>query len=496
LPQPALCSAIALRRVAAACFAAAFVTLSTPALADFTALKKLQSEGALVTAAIYDLDSRETIQTLDPAQRLAPASVSKLTVAAAALDAWPADKAFQTRLLGLGEVKQNKLDGDLVLQSEGDATLDHQSLWLLVAQLRGAGVDTISGKVLVNPAYGPLGCDNVDRCDALERSDTAFNVPLSAIGVDYGTWCAYVQASAVGEAAQVRGCGTAKLPVPVEGSIGTVAANGKNTFWIERVTRDGQDVLRVGGTIPLGMDQRVFRAMSNPALGAGQTLREMLTEFGIKVGGDEVQVVYGPLAGSSRVLAQTEGLALREQLGRMLRYSNNYIADLLTLNLGAARLAKPPAQLAEAAKALADFVASTRENTKGATPKPPQMFSGSGLTPENELSADDLIGLLAHQYRDTRNFPAFYGGLVVPRQAPFAFIRQGNNDWLDRVTLKTGTMNEPRSVCGIAGYLRKKNGGWMAFAVIVNGGPKQKHVPLYKSMEAARDDIQAVLAKY
>jgi D-alanyl-D-alanine carboxypeptidase/D-alanyl-D-alanine-endopeptidase (penicillin-binding protein 4) len=496
LHQPALCPSSALRRLATACVAAALATLSLPASADFTALKKLQSEGALVTAAIYDLDTRETIQTLDPAQRLAPASVSKIAVAAAALDAWPADKAFQTRLLGLGGVKDGKLDGDLVLQSEGDATLDHQTLWLLVAQLRGAGVEQINGKVAVNPAYGPLGCDNVDRCEALERSDTAFNVPLAAIGVDYGTWCVYVQAGAVGEPAETRGCGTAKLPVPVEGSIGTVAANGKNTFWVERVTREGQDYLRVGGTIPLGMDQRVFRAMSNPALGAGQTLREMLVEFGIKVAGKDVAVVNGPLAGSSHVLAQTEGLALREQLGRMLRYSNNYIADLLTLNLGAARLAKPPAQLAEAAKALADFVASTRENSKGAPPKPPQMFSGSGLTPENELSADDLIGLLAHQYRDTRNFPAFYGGLVVPRQAPFAFVRQGNADWLDRVTLKTGTMNEPRSVCGIAGYLRKKNGGWMAFAVIVNGGPKQKHVPLYKSMEAARNDIQAVLAKY
>lgn len=494
--QPALCPSPALRRLVAGCAAALLAWCPLPAFADFTALKKLQAEGALVTAAIYDLDTRETIQTLDPAQRLAPASVSKIAVAAASLDAWPADKAFQTRLLGLGGVKDGKLDGDLVLQSEGDATLDHQSLWLLVAQLRGAGVETIGGKVVVNPAYGPMGCDNVDRCDALERSDTAFNVPLAAVGVDYGTWCVSVQAGAAGDPAETRGCGTVRLPVPVEGTIGTVAASGKNTFWVERVTRDGQDYLRVGGTIPVGMDQRVFRAMSNPALGAGQTLREMLVEFGIKVAGKDVAVVHGQLAGSSHVLAQTEGLALREQLGRMLRYSNNYIADLLTLNLGAARLAKPPAQLAEAAKALADFVASTRENSKGAPPKPPQMFSGSGLTPENELSADDLIGLLAHQYRDTRNFPAFYGGLVVPRQAPFAFVRQGNADWLDRVTLKTGTMNEPRSVCGIAGYLRKKNGGWMAFAVIVNGGPKQKHVPLYKSMEAARNDIQAVLAKY
>ena len=57
-------------------------------------------------------------------------------------------------------------------------------------------------------------------------------------------------------------------------------------------------------------------------------------------------------------------------------------------------------------------------------------------------------------------------------------------------------MNVPRSVCGIAGYLRKKNGGWMAFAVIVNGGPTRLQIPLQQAMDAARHDIQDVLARY
>ena len=119
-------------------------------------------------------------------------------ITAASLDAWPADKSFKTRLLGLGAPRQNVLEGDLILQSEGDATLDHESLWLLAAQLKGEGIDTVTGGMIVNPAYGPLTCDNQDRCEATERSDTAYNVPLAAIGVDYGTWCVNVRASAVG----------------------------------------------------------------------------------------------------------------------------------------------------------------------------------------------------------------------------------------------------------------------------------------------------------
>src|SRR5690606_40968054 len=59
-------------------------------------------------------------------------------------------------------------------------------------------------------------------------------------------------------------------------------------------------------------------------------------------------------------------------------------------------------------------------------------------------------------YRDARRFPAFYGTFVVPRDASFTYLRRGGADWLDRVALKTGSLTQPVSVYGIAGYLRKQ----------------------------------------
>jgi D-alanyl-D-alanine carboxypeptidase/D-alanyl-D-alanine-endopeptidase (penicillin-binding protein 4) len=157
----------------------------------------------------------------------------------------------------------------------------------------------------------------------------------------------------------------------------------------------------------------------------------------------------------------------------------------------------PPTTLAAAGDALAHFMVRMQHRDKHKDATPPLLHSGSGLTPENELSANDLVNLLAHEYRDTRDFGAFYGGLVVPRQAPFVFLRHGTNRWLDRVALKTGTMGEPHSVCGVAGYIRKQDGGWIAFAAIVNGGADHnKHVPMYKALEAIRTDIDQLLARY
>jgi D-alanyl-D-alanine carboxypeptidase/D-alanyl-D-alanine-endopeptidase (penicillin-binding protein 4) len=470
--------------------------LAPPAHADWSALQVLEHNGASVTALALDLDNGAVLQQLNPDRRLTPASLTKLAVAAATLNRWSADKVFETRLLAHGVLHGGELTGDVILGGAGDPTLEYHALLSLAVQAAGAGLTAVRGRIIVNLApFSEVGCETHDRCGALVRSDTAFNAPLSAVGIDYGNWCVSVQPTTAGAAASVRGCGVARLPIPVEGTIATGTSQSKKTFWVERATNAGIDVLRVGGQMPLGPRERVYRAMSNPAMGVGLLLRESLREVGVSAPGDVI-ITQGALPGDAVELAQTEGLVLREQLGRMLRFSNNYIADVLTFDLGADMTGAPPAGLADAAKGLSAFVQHAVQAQSRTRIAAPLLLSGSGLTPENELSARDLVALLAYQYHDSSHFPAFYGGLTVPRQAPFGFLRQGSEAWLDRVALKTGTMDEPHSVCGIAGYVRKKSGGWIAFAAIVNGSSTARHIPLYKSMEASRTDLEALLARY
>ena len=470
---------------------------AVPAYAEWSALQVLERNGATVTALALDLDNGTVLQQLNPDRRLTPASLTKLVVAAATLNRWSADKVFETRLLAHGGLHGGELTGDVILGGAGDPTLEYHALLSLAVEAAGAGLTAVHGRVVVNLApFSAVGCETHDRCGALVRSDTAFNAPLSAVGIDYGNWCVSVQPTIPGTAASVRGCGVARLPIPVEGTIATGTPQSKKTFWVERATNAGVDVLRVGGQMPLGSpSERVYRAMSNPAIGVGLLLRESLREVGVSAPGDVI-VTQGPLPGDVVELGQTEGLVLREQLGRMLRFSNNYIADVLTFDLAADMTGKSPAGLADASKGLSEFVQHALQAQSHARISAPLLLSGSGLTPQNELSAHDLVALLAYQYHDSRHFPAFYGGLTVPRQAPFGFLRQGSDAWLDRVALKTGTMDEPHSVCGIAGYIRKKSGGWIAFAAIVNGSSTVRHIPLYKAMEASRTDLEALLARY
>jgi D-alanyl-D-alanine carboxypeptidase/D-alanyl-D-alanine-endopeptidase (penicillin-binding protein 4) len=129
-------------------------------------------------------------------------------------------------------------------------------------------------------------------------------------------------------------------------------------------------------------------------------------------------------------------------------------------------------------------------------PDPPLLASGSGLTTENRVSARDLVSLLQAQYRDTRRFPSFYGSLVVPHDAPFAYLRVGEAGWLDRTALKTGTLSEPVPAYGLAGYLRGRSGGFIAFAMIVNGSERMPQLTRDRALQAMRADLAALLAQY
>jgi D-alanyl-D-alanine carboxypeptidase/D-alanyl-D-alanine-endopeptidase (penicillin-binding protein 4) len=473
---------------------AAVSAASTPEHAPWPALAQLERTGAQVSAAAVDLDNSHVLDELHATTHLTPASLTKLVTAAAVLNRWPPDKEFHTRLLTTGAIVAGELRGDLALLGAGDPSLDDQAFWSLATQLRGAGVTRVRGRLLVVPApFGAMACETQDRCEAQTRSDRSYNAPLGALGVDFGNWCLLVRPTEPGLPAAVQGCAVNQLPLTVEGAIRTSAATARQTFWVERVTDAKGDRLRVGGEVPAGPAQQLYRAMSDPVRGAGLLLQEMLGELGVSVSGGVVTATAAtaPTA-SARTLAEVEGLPLGEQLSRMLRFSNNYIADVLTLDLAADTSGGTPLQLSQAATVLADFTAGL-ETPAGPAPL---LHSGSGLTPENELSAHDLVTVLAHAYRETRRFPTYYAGLMVPRDAPFAFLREGKDAWLDRVAIKTGSMDMPHSVLGIAGYLRKRDGGWIAFAAIVNGGATRAHIPLREALQAARSDVEDLLARY
>lgn len=462
---------------------------------DWPALRQLQRTGARVTAAAVDLQGGRRLSALNPEQRLNAASLTKLVLAATALDTWDPEHSAATEIYADGRLRDGRLDGPLYLQGQGDATLEHRDLWLLAAQLRQAGLRRVGGDLFVGTLpFGRLDCATPDRCEAQGHTLGSYAASLAAAGVDYGSWCIELPPLAAGASARPRSCAGVALPIAVDGRVEGRGPRRQEPLQLARTLADGGERLQAGGTVAPGQLLREYRSMADPALGSGLLLRQLLTELGVAVEGRVLLLDERPPATARRV-ASVQGLPLREQLVRMQRYSNNYIADLLTLGIAQDRYPGERRSLAEASELLSARVLQARQALGERDLTPPRLFSGSGLTPENELSASDLVALLQDQYRRPRTFPVFYSGLVVPADAPGSRMREGSQDWLNRTAFKTGTMSEPHAVFGIAGYLRKQDGGWIAVAALVNGAPGQV-LSSRESLKYIRADVEALLARY
>lgn len=468
-----------------------------PAAAQpFMQLRALAAEGGAVTARVVDLDSGRTLAALNPGRALTPASVSKLYTATAALRHWGAAYRFTTRALYLGQIHAGVLHGDLVLRGAGDPDLTNAQLWTLAERVREAGVRQIAGTVVVDQSLlGQVPCLTPERCTALTHSSQAYDAPLSAVGFDYSNACVrVVPARTPGAPARIA-FEPFKLPMfGLTGTVKTLPAGAATHVLVTRVTSKGRNWFYIRGGIAANSPARCYyRSVAHPALYSGQALIAFLRQAGIKVSGSTVRVDSQPVHGA-KPLAEVKGTALGEQLRGMLVYSNNYMADLLGLDL-ARTSDRPPITMQKSGAWLTRYARRIDAESPwpGARHGHPRLNSGSGLTATSRVSANDLIALLAATYRNYADFPTLLGALTVPDQTPVNMLKSGPRIWATHVAAKTGSLWRPVSVFALAGYLRLSNGHWGAFAVIVNGTHRHREIPLERSLAAVRAGLVQIL---
>lgn len=458
-------------------------------------LHALEGHGVAVSARVIDLRSGRTLAALHPGRPLTPASVSKLYVATAALRRWGADHRFRTPVLRSGALRHGRLHGNLILAGAGDPGLTNAQLWTLARRVAEAGVRRIDGAIVVDQSlFGRVPCATRDRCRALRASRDAYNAPLSAAGFDYSAACLRVAPGAApGQPARLS-IEPFDLPMfGLRGEVKTLPAGKPTRIRVLRRTAHGREWFRVSGAIAADARPRChYRAVAQPARYTGEALRAFLAQAGVDVHGADVRVADQPQQGVP--LARVRGTALGKQLRGMLTYSNDYMADVLALDLARPDDA-PPLTLGKAGSWLTRYARRVDNSSPwpGARKSRPILASGSGLTVGSRVSADDLVALLAEAYRHYGDFPALLGALTVPDQTPVAMLRGGSRAWQNRVAAKTGSLSQPVSVFALAGYLRLKGGGWGAFAVLVNGTHRHRQVALTRAIDATRSDLEALM---
>lgn len=459
-----------------------------------TALEQLQKNGIRVSALVVNLNSKKIIAKISPDDRLSPASVSKLVIGAQALKTWGSQKTFQSELFMRGNINGNTLNGDLIFFGGGDPYLTNEKLWFLTTDVARLGIKKITGKIIVNKSlFGDIQEDENRKSGHLQ-SHNAYDAPLSSAAVNFSVLALVVSpAKNSGEFAHVALEPYSIPSVKINNSV-TTTATGETKISVSRTTKNGIDTYSVSGSISLHSQiVRVYRSVSNPNQYAGEVMNAFLNHAGVQTSGT-IQIENEPLKISDKLLTSVQSFPLQWQLRGLFEMSNNFIADMLTLNLGLEnKLSKKTNFLENSAKNLENFIKSMTTN-KILSKNPLVLHSGSGLTPENRLSASDVVALLANMYTDSKLFPEFLSALAVPgAEGTLKHRFKTSSQWEKALMLraKTGTLSEPFDVVSLAGYSRDQKGDWIAFAFITNGSAKNT----FSSMENIRESIDSDLTK-
>ena len=232
---------------------------------------------------VRDLQTGETLYRRDAERVLIPASNMKLLVSAAALYRLGPDYRFRTRVWMHGKLlPDGTLQGNLILQGLGDATLEMRGLETLAQQVRQAGVQRVQGYLLYDDSW--LDAERYGFGWSSDDEPFGYQAQMSALCAERNAVRLYAKpAPTVGEPALLR-LEPDTSYVELVNRTRTVERGAPNTG--VRATRThARNQIIVDGTLPLGGEE-VFvgrYAVENPSRYAAHLFRQALQAAGVVV---------------------------------------------------------------------------------------------------------------------------------------------------------------------------------------------------------------------
>ncbi len=408
-------------------------------------------------------DNSKSLIDINSKEVKIPASITKIATASAVLANFQPGFKFKTQILGQGQIKNKVLKGNLYLKGGGDPSFVSENMWFLVNAFTRKQISKVEGDIVVDDSLFDKMRYDVSR--QKERVDRAYDAPVGAMSFNWNSINIFVQPTQPGQEALV-------FADPQNDYIRLIAkakttSGGENHLIADR--QEDQkfegDVIHVSGSI--GKSNReiaIFKNITQPDLWSGYNLRTFLAQRGVTVTGS---IKNGITPDSADVLAECESKSIEQILGDMNKFSNNYVSEMLTKNMGALKKNK--------GATLADGVLQIREHLKeiGLPENQFQIESPSGLTRDNKFSAYAIWKILQHLRIDFRVQPEFLSSLPIAGVDGTLKKRMKQSPAERWVRAKTGYID---NVVSLAGYAGLDNGQVISFGFIYNGAADEAEV--------------------
>ncbi len=423
------------------------------------ALKAAKIPADALSVAMIPLDSKGKAQFYRADVPSNPASTMKIVTTLAGLEILGPAWQWQTDVRANALPKNGVLEGDIYLKGSGDPKLTLERMWLLVRDLKAAGVEEIRGNVVLDRSAFVIDPNEPSFDDDGETSDRPFMVKPDALLTNFKSLRLRIRAD--GE--RVKTTAEPDWPeVRLSNQLGIGPAAPCET-WQKRVQfRMGQAtpqlMLQLVGEVPAGCIGEKYMSVYDSPTYTYLLFKNLWIAEGGKLGGKMQQ---GITPNNSVLLASTQSFDMVSTIRDINKYSNNMMARQLFLTLGATQgSAADGATTANRSAA----VIQRWLHSKGMRFDELVLENGAGLSRKEQISAKHLAELL----QDAWNAPLaaeFVSSLPIVGIDGTMRKRLKDETSIGQAHIKTGTLKDVRAV---AGYVRDAQGKTWAVVGIIN----------------------------
>ncbi|MGI9245219.1 MAG: D-alanyl-D-alanine carboxypeptidase/D-alanyl-D-alanine endopeptidase [Steroidobacteraceae bacterium] len=421
------------------------------------ALSQRKVPGTSLSVYVREVGREEPLVSYNSAVPRNPASTMKVLTTFAALDTLGPAYTWRTRAYATGPIRDQTLEGNLVLVGGGDPFMTAERFWGFVSGLRQAGVQRVAGDIVIDNSYfAPQGDD---RGAFDNKPFSTYNVLPDALLVNFQT----VTVGAVPDAATGSVHASAN-PWPANLSLdNSVRLDSgpcrRGAGGIALATPDGPTGSRISlsGRYAAGCGQfsatRAVMKAPDYAYGLFRTLWQQ--SGGVIDGGMRL----GPVPADAKLLYTQESLTLAEIIRLVNKYSSNSMARTVYLTLGAEKYQGRPATTLAAREAIDGFLAAHRIAIPDLV-----LENGSGLSRNERITAAGLGEVLLAAW-GSQYMPEFAASLPLSATDGTLKRRFRSPEMQGRLRMKTGTLTD---VTALAGYVSAASGRTFVTVVVLN----------------------------
>jgi D-alanyl-D-alanine carboxypeptidase/D-alanyl-D-alanine-endopeptidase (penicillin-binding protein 4) len=436
--------------------------------------------------SIRTLKEDAVLFSMNATRMQTPASNQKVITSAVAAERLGWDFRYTTRVFATGPQSGEDLNGDLVIVSDGDPTINprHPDRWGVfdawAKELHARGIRRVRGEL--------IGDDN-----AFAEPGWGVGWAWDDLSLGYGAAVGGLQYHEnqvellIGPGLEAGARAIVSVSPPGSGlildkGVITVAEGQPNRVSLQRVP--GSNVLTLRGQVAIGSPVTTELASApNPTILYLNAFRDALDRHDIFVDGYSVDIDDAearPDYSKATLLIEDRSPTIGSVIDVCLKWSRNEYAETLLHSLA-------PASGGNTAAAGLTALSETLDQW-GIARSLYVARDGSGLSRNDYVAPDALIAVLTRMWRDPRHMAPFRATLPQAAVSGTLANRLRDTPAAERVWAKTGTMSNVRS---LSGYIMTLDNEPLVFAIMATSF----RVPA-SQIDAVMDEALVRLVKY